>query len=79
MHAAELYRRPDHISGPRLLRLPEVLGVTGLGRSQIYTLMAEGRFPASVPITTKNVGCVESEVFNWIESRIAARGTVARD
>ncbi len=79
MQAAELYRRPDHISGPRLLRLPEVLSVTGLGRSQIYTLMADGRFPPSVAITAKSVGWVEAEVFNWVESRIAARRTVAQD
>ncbi|MHB1282576.1 MAG: helix-turn-helix transcriptional regulator [Metallibacterium scheffleri] len=57
----------------RLIRLPEVMLTTGLGRSQIYAKMSSGEFPASVPISAKSRGWVRSEVRGWIGERIAER------
>ncbi len=54
----------------QILRLPQVCRVTGLGRSMIYQLEAERRFPTRVRIGLRAVGWVESEVQLWLASRI---------
>ena len=57
----------------RLLRLPQVIDMTGLGRTKIYALQAEGSFPMRVQITPCCVAWVEQEIQAWINERIAAR------
>jgi predicted DNA-binding transcriptional regulator AlpA len=42
-------------AGGRLLRLPAVCELTGLGRSMIYLLESEGRFPQRVKLTQRAV------------------------
>jgi prophage regulatory protein len=54
----------------QMLRLPQVCKVTGLGRSMIYQLEAEQKFPHRVRIGMRAVGWVESEVQAWLASRI---------
>jgi prophage regulatory protein len=57
----------------QFLRLPEVCKLTGLCRSSIYQMEAEGRFPSRVPIGLRAVGWVESEVQDWLRRRIDSR------
>jgi predicted DNA-binding transcriptional regulator AlpA len=57
----------------RILRLPEVQAVTGKKRSAIYDGVAEGTFPAPVPLGARAVGWLEDEVADWQERCIAAR------
>jgi prophage regulatory protein len=57
----------------KLIRLPTVELKTGLRHSAIYERMAAGTFPRSVPIGTKAVAWVESEIDEWIQDRIAER------
>lgn len=60
--------------GPlRLLRLEQVGEITGLRRSMVYQLEAEGGFPRRVKLAARAVGWVESEVRAWIAARIATR------
>lgn len=54
----------------RLLRLAQVTEVTGLRKTKIYELQAEGSFPRRVKITAHSVGWVESEVQAWLTHRI---------
>jgi len=54
----------------QILRLPQVCKVTGLGRSMIYQLESERRFPCRVRIGARAVGWVEAEVQDWLASRI---------
>jgi prophage regulatory protein len=54
----------------RILRLPEVCSVTGLGRSMIYQMESDQRFPKRVKIGTRAVGWVEGEVRAWLQKRI---------
>jgi len=54
----------------QILRLPQVCKITGLGRSMIYQLEAEGRFPHRVRIGLRAVGWVGTEVQGWLEGRI---------
>lgn len=59
--------------GPlRILRLAQVLDVTGLGKTKIYELQSEGSFPMRIQITDHSVGWVEAEVQAWLAQRIAA-------
>ncbi|MFZ5697528.1 MAG: AlpA family transcriptional regulator [Pseudomonadota bacterium] len=61
-----------------IIRLEKVIDKTGLGRSSIYKLMAEGTFPNSVPLTSKAVGWVSDEVDAWVLARIGERDQNAR-
>ena len=51
----------------RLIRLPDVLDSTGLGKTRIYQLIKEGKFPTAVKLGTRHVAWVEEEVQQWIE------------
>ena len=54
----------------RLLRLPQVIDATGLGKTTICALQAEGNFPMRVKITAHSVAWVEEEVQAWLTARI---------
>ena len=66
--AEELPRR----AGP-LLRLPEVIKLTGLSRATIHRRERAGRFPNRVQISDNAVGWYEREVRAWLDSRPRAR------
>lgn len=58
---------------PRLIRLPEVMDRTGLGRSWVYQAVREGRFPAPIAVPgSRAVAWVEGEVAAWITQSIQA-------
>ncbi|WP_261158578.1 AlpA family transcriptional regulator [Serratia liquefaciens] len=57
----------------RLIRLPDVMSITGLKRSTIYLKMKGGDFPHSIPIGERSVAWVEGEVNKWIENNISKR------
>lgn len=52
-------------SSNRFVRLPEVLEMTGLCRSTIYKLIAQGEFPAPYKITRRAVAWRQGELDNW--------------
>lgn len=53
----------------RLLRRPEVLSMTGLAISTMYSYMARGTFPKPVKIGARSVAWPEEAVVDWINSR----------
>ena len=57
----------------RLIRLNEVLVMTGLSRSGMYRSIEKQQFPSLVPIGYRAVAWVESEVQDWILDRIVSR------
>ncbi|MGF6153705.1 helix-turn-helix transcriptional regulator [Pseudomonas tolaasii] len=57
----------------KIIRLKDVIGSTGLGRSTIYKYVAEGAFPKPVSLGDRCVGWVESEVQGWILDRVIER------
>lgn len=59
------------------LRLPEVMKITALRRSNVYKLMALGKFPKSFKITERSCAWLKSEVEEWLQQRIAKRDEVA--
>lgn len=49
-----------------ILRLPDVMRLTGLGRSCIYKMMSDGLFPRSVPLSPRAVGWVTKDIRSWL-------------
>jgi prophage regulatory protein len=54
----------------KLLRIRDVAEMVGLCRSEIYTRVAEGTFPAPVLIAPKISRFLNSEVQTWIAARV---------
>jgi prophage regulatory protein len=54
----------------RAMRLRQVSQLTGLGRSMIYQMQAEGRFPQRIKLGDRAVGWLESEVRAWLAARV---------
>lgn len=61
----------------KFLRLNEVKLVTGLSKSSIYAMMNSGNFPKNVSLGARAVAWIESEVGEWMESRVNASRAVA--
>lgn len=58
---------PISASARRLLRLKDVCAQTGLKKSSIYKLIAEGRFPRQVRSPFSRVAYWDSDaVANWV-------------
>ena len=53
----------------RVIRRPVVEHLTGLSRSSIYAMIANGEFPAQIKIGIRAVGWRQSEIEAWIENR----------
>lgn len=54
---------------PRMLRLPAVIAMAGIGRDTIYKLVRNGEFPRPRKLTDHCTGWREDEIREWIESR----------
>ncbi|WP_421330368.1 helix-turn-helix transcriptional regulator [Aeromonas veronii] len=61
----------------RFIRMREVTQKTGLSKSSIYDLMAQGLFPKTVNLGGRSVAFVEAEIDAWMAERIAARNVAA--
>lgn len=57
----------------RIMRLPEVKAASGFGRTHIYELMKEGRFPSARRIGARAVGWDSWEVEQWVADRLGGR------
>ena len=57
----------------RLIKLEEVKGITGLGKTTIYGLIAKGEFPRPKQVAERRVAWRESEVKAWLEEIPATR------
>jgi len=62
-----------------ILRAAEVRSRTGLSQSHIYYLQSKGVFPHSIKLSPYGsaVGWLESEVEEWIQSRVSHRNQKA--
>jgi len=52
-----------------ILRMPEVKRLTGLGRTSIYQMMADGKFPRAVSLGSRAVGWVVRDIRAWLQCR----------
>ena len=64
-------RQPDHVEtvAPLFLRMPTVMRLTGLGRSTIYRLIADGIFPSPVRLGPRAVAWRKIDLDRWSEAR----------
>ena len=54
----------------QIIRLKDVIVLTGLSRSTIYLRMVQGKFPKKINLGSRAVGWISSDVNEWIEERI---------
>jgi prophage regulatory protein len=53
----------------RIVRLAEVLRLTGLSTSTLWREIAAGRFPSPVPISKRGKGWLASDLRDWLAKR----------
>jgi prophage regulatory protein len=63
------------MTSTRLIRIKQVQQLTSLSKSYIYDLCKRNIFPQSLPLVKggTSVAWIESEILEWIDSRIKAR------
>lgn len=54
---------------PVFLRMPTVMCMTGLGRSTIYRLIADRKFPSPVRLGPRAVAWRRTDLDQWSEAR----------
>lgn len=59
---------PSDADSPSFLRLVAVARLTGLGRSTIYRLVAQGRFPSPVKLAGRAVAWRRSDLERWSDT-----------
>ena len=64
---------PKQVDPPRFIRLPQVVEMTGMGKTFIYDHMNDGTFPKQIQLGGKSVVWNEQEVIKWMEDRMANR------
>jgi len=57
----------------QILRIKQLIATTGLARSTIYQYIEDGTFPKPIPLGARCVGWLESDIQDWLSSRIAVR------
>ena len=60
----------------RILKLPEVMKATALSRSTLYSYIKDNSFPQPVPLGSRAVGWLESEISDWINQKAESRGVI---
>ena len=61
---------PSSSPTPKFVRMPMVLQITGLGRSTIYRLIAEKKFPVPVRLGDRAVAWRQVDLDAWSEGRL---------
>lgn len=62
----------------RFMTRAEVERRVGLGRSAIYAMMRDGRFPEPFRLGPKCVRWSAAEITTWMQTRPRSRGDLAR-
>lgn len=53
-----------------IARMPDAIKKTGLSRSTIYNLMAEGKFVRKIKLSQRSIGFLESDIDQWINRQV---------
>ena len=69
----DLYSMSADPNPTEIVRIADVLELTGLRRTMLYELIGKGRFPAQVSLGARAVGWYKREVLEWICSRSPAK------
>lgn len=60
---------PKSSNPDKIIRVKEVLGLTGLSRTTLWRLEKKGQFPARLPLSAGSVGWRLREVQKWIDQK----------
>jgi prophage regulatory protein len=52
-----------------ILRMPQVIEMTGVSRAHVYALISRDEFPRPIRIGKRAVGWIETDVEAWITAR----------
>jgi len=63
---------------PRLIRLPAVVSMVGLSKSEVWRRIAAGKFPKPIKLGPNTSAFVEAEVAAWVMRQIEANPPEAR-
>jgi|TARA_B100001121_G_scaffold8997_1_gene7517 prophage regulatory protein len=55
---------------PRFLRLSEVMQMTGVGKTFIYSHMGKGSFPRQIQISSRTVVWLEQDIIEWMQKQM---------
>ncbi|AEB27872.1 helix-turn-helix transcriptional regulator [Francisella hispaniensis] len=58
----------------KILRLSQVVEMTGTSKSTIYRWINANQFPKPINLSHASVGWLEADINDWIQSKIQARG-----
>lgn len=59
-----------HPKKSRLIRMPDVMLLTGLSRSSIYFQMKTKEFPQKIQIGERAIAWLESDIHEWINNKL---------
>lgn len=57
----------------KVIRMAQVIELTGLSRATIYRHMDKDIFPRPIRLGERSVGWIEEEVLAWLASRVQVR------
>ena len=52
----------------KFLKLRDVIKLTGLSRSSIYSKVSSGDFPSQFRLGERSVAWLQSDIFEWMEN-----------
>lgn len=56
----------------KIIRMPEVREITGLGTTAIYDRIKAKTFPQKINLGGRAIGFLESDITTWINERVTA-------
>ena len=65
----EVHEQAEDAQASPFLRITGVVRLTGLGRSTIYRLMAEDKFPSPVRLAKRAIAWRRTDLERWSEGR----------
>ena len=57
---------------PIIVRMPNVLVMTGMSKPSVYRMMKTGTFPRRIQLSPGAVGWLRTEIEQWVVDRMAA-------
>ncbi|AJI57554.1 prophage CP4-57 regulatory family protein [Francisella philomiragia] len=58
----------------KILRLKQVVELTGTSKTTIYRWINSSQFPKPLNLSSSSVGWLETEIKDWIQSKVESRG-----
>ena len=62
---------PKHVDAPQFIRLPQVVEMTGMGKTFIYARISDGTFPKQIQLCSRSVVWNERDVIDWMNAQIS--------